>query len=72
MVIPAAAPTSTQQHLIWVYVAKVADAIEDMTIMMVMLLVGFVPGQVIFDYGCTHFFISFAHTRRIDDKIEEL
>ena len=54
------------------YVATVAEALEDMMVVTVMLSVGFVPKRVLFDSGCTHSFISYTHTSRIGCKVEEL
>lgn len=54
------------------YTATVTEALADMIVVIGTLHVGFVPVLVLFDYGCTHFFISYAHIDRIGGQIENL
>lgn len=53
------------------YSATVVEALEDMTVLSGMLSVGIIPRRVLLDFGCTHSFISHAHTNRIGGKIEK-
>lgn len=52
------------------YATTIAEALEDTTI--VMLSVGSVPAQVLFNFGCTHSFILYAYTNMIGSQIESL
>lgn len=68
---PVVSTAPTQQQSIRMYAATMAEALEDMIVVTNMLLIGFVPARVLFDFGYTHSFISYAHKDRIGGKVED-